>query len=301
MADLFDTVVEKFGSIAGKWTACAAFTSFLVYSLGYLTLRFQLTTFGLAIDLDLFDEKYLFAGCRFLVYLVASIPSILILVILLTVIGYVPYRLVPTRIKERVGQSIAVWSARPFNLSILGIVIAVLLIQLVMRKCFEFGNLLLLTDPPRGWITSVLLSSDLGLALFFSGLVAGTLLTAWIAWQSFTRRDSMPPAARSFLALLIFLVLVEFLLLPVNYGVLISSQQLARAEPAGDVELADGRRAWIVWDTKENLTYFVLGPSDRRMLLTVRRKESPVGIVAYDDIFCVLFSRDHALRRPCSR
>ncbi len=301
MADLFDTVLEKFGSIAGKWAAYAAFASFVVYSLGYLTLRFQLTTYGLAIDLDLFDEKYLFAGCRFLVYLVASIPSILILLILLILIGYVPYRLVPTRIKESIRQSVAGWCAGPYNLTVLGIVIAVLLIQFVMRKCFEFGNLLLRTDPPHSWITSVLLSSDGRLALFFSGLVASTLLTAWIAWQSFTRKDSMQPAARNLLALLMFLALVEFLLLPVNYGVLISSQQLARANPAGEAKLLDGQRAWILWDTKDNLTYFIMGPSDKRTLLTVRRKESPVGVVAYDDIFCVVFSQDHALRRPCSR
>ena len=170
MEDLLETLTEKLGSVAGKWTAYAAFASFLLYSIGYLTLRFQLTTFGLAIDLDLFDEKYLFAGCRFLVFLVSLIPSIMIVLILVAVIGYVPYRLVQTRTKGSVRQIVVGWCARPYNLPVLGIVIAVFLIQFVMRKCFEFGNVLLRTDPPGGWITSVLLSSDGKLALYFCGL-----------------------------------------------------------------------------------------------------------------------------------
>src|ERR1035438_5199406 len=88
MPDIFDKVPEKLGAIAGKWTAYAAFASFLLYALGYLTLRFQLSTFGLAVDLDLFDEKYLFAGCRFLVFLVASLPSILIILLVPAAIVY---------------------------------------------------------------------------------------------------------------------------------------------------------------------------------------------------------------------
>lgn len=54
--DVVKNLTEKFGSFAGKWTAYAAFGSFLLYLIGYLTLRFQLSTYGLATDLDLFDE-----------------------------------------------------------------------------------------------------------------------------------------------------------------------------------------------------------------------------------------------------
>jgi hypothetical protein len=83
---------------------------------------------------------------------------------------------------------------------------------------------------------------------------------------------------------------------------LISTQQLPEvAEIAGDAKLLDGQRAWIVWQNKEDLTYFIDGPSDQRILLTVLRKDSPIRIVAYDDIFCALFSSDHSLSRPCSR
>ena len=300
MADLFNSFTEKLGNVAGKWTAYAAFGSFLLYLIGYLTLRFQLSTFGVATDLELFDEKYLFAGCRFLVYLVSSIPNILILLLVVGAIGYLPYRLLPSSAKARAGRGLAEWCAKPLHLPLLGIVLAVTFIQLVMRKCFPFGNVLLQKHLPDEWITSVLLASDGKLALYFSGLAAGTLLTALIACQAMLRGDSTSPLGRFFVAVLVFLVAVEFLLLPVNYGVLISTQQLPQvAEMAGETKLLDGQRAWMVWNSKENLTYFIYGAPDHRMLLTVPRKDAPVKIVAYDDIYCVLFSADHSNSRPC--
>jgi hypothetical protein len=302
MADLFSTVTEKLGNFAVKWPAYAAFASFLTYLIGYLTLRFQLSTYGLATDLDLFDEKYLFAGCRFLVYLVSSIPNILIVLLALTAIGYLPYRLIPASVKDRIHHNVAVWCAKPVNLPILGIVLAVLFIQLVMRRCFAFGNLLLQKQLPDEWITSVLLASDGRLSLYFGGLVAVTLLNALIAWQAVVRGNATTSAARLLTAALIFLVAVEFLLLPVNYGVLISTQQLPQvAEIPAEAKSLDAQQAWLVWNSKETLTYFINGSSDRRMLLTVQRKDTPVRIVAYNDIYCVLFSADHSRSRPCPR
>jgi len=52
MADLLDRFTEKLGNFAAKWASYAAFGSFSLYSIGYLTLRFQLSTYELATDLD---------------------------------------------------------------------------------------------------------------------------------------------------------------------------------------------------------------------------------------------------------
>lgn len=302
MDDLFKSLTEKLGNFVGKWTAYGAFGSFLLYLIGYLTLRFQLSAYGVATDLDLFDEKYLFAGCRFLVYLVASVPSILIVVLLLGALCYLPYRLTPDSVKSWVARQVREWCARPLRLQLLGIVMAVIFIQLVMRKCFAFGNILLRDRLPSEWISSVLLTSDGKLALYFSGLVAGTLLTAVVGWQAVARGDSVSPVGRFLTGVLVFLVAVEFLLLPVNYGVLVSTQQLPRvADFPPDGTALVGQRAWLVWNSKDNLTYFLYGPQDHRMLVTVPRKDTPVRIAAYDDIYCVLFSADHSNSRPCPR
>jgi hypothetical protein len=302
MAELWNDFTEQLGSLAGKWTAYAAFGSFVLYLLGYLTLRFQLSTYGVATNLDIFDEKYLFAGCRFLVYLVSSVPNILIIVLVLAAVGYVPYRLVPISVKVRLRRWVSDWCAMPLRLPLLGVVLAVVLIQFVLRRCFTFGNVLLGKELPDEWITSVLLASDGKLSLYFSSLVAGMLVTTAILLYVVRRGTATTSASQFFVGVLVFLVAVEFLLLPINYGVLISTQELPRVTGlSGDEKGAEDQRYWLVWDSKDAVTYFVRDSKDQRMLVTIPRKDARVGIVAYDDIFCVLFGANHTGPRPCPR
>ncbi len=302
MADLWSDLTEKLGSLAAKWTAYAAFGSFLLYLLGYLTLRFQLSTYGVATNLDLFDEKYLFAGCRFLVYLVSSVPNILIIVLVLAALGYLPYKLVPGSIKDRMKRRAAEWCDAPIRLPLLGVILGVVLIQFVLRRCFAFGNVLLRKQLPDEWLSNLLLASDGMLSLYFSGLVAGTLLTGAILLYVLRRGTATTAVSKLLVGVLSFLFAVEFLLLPVNYGVLIATQQLPRvAELSGDEKPSPGQVDWMVWDSKEAITYFVRDPSDQRMLVTVPRKDAKIRIVAYDDIFCVLFDGNHVQSRPCPR
>ena len=301
MPELWSDFTEKLGSLAGKWTVYAAFGSFLLYLFGYLTLRFQLTTYGVATNLDLFDEKYLFAGCRFLVNLVSAVPNILILLLVLAAVGYVPYKLVPASAKDGVQRWASRWCAAPLHLPLLGIVLAVSMIQFVLRKCFAFGNLLLRKQPPDEWISSLLLTSDAKLSLYFSGLVAGALLTGAILLYVLRRGTATTAASRFWLGVLVFLFAVEFLLLPVNYGVLISTQQLPRLTELGGEATPSGQLGWLLWDSKDAVTYFVRDANDQRMIVTVPRKDAKVRIIAYDDIFCVLFGGNHVESRPCPR
>jgi hypothetical protein len=301
MPELWNDFTQKLGSLAGKWTAYAAFGSFLLYLFGYLTLRFQLTTYGVATNLDLFDEKYLFAGCRFLVNLVSAVPNILILLLVLAAIGYVPYKLTPASAKDRVKRWVAAWCAAPLHLPLLGVVLAVVFIQFVLRKSFALGNLLLRKQMPDEWISSVLLTSDGKLALYFSGLVAGTLLTGVILLYVLRCGTATTAASRFWVSILIFLFAVEFLLLPINYGVLISTQQLPRLAELSGEATPSGQLGWLLWDSKDAVTYFVRDANDQRMIVTVPRKDAKFRIVAYDEIFCVLFGGNHVESRPCPR
>jgi hypothetical protein len=178
----------------------------------------------------------------------------------------------------------------------------VALIQFVLRKCFAFGNLLLHKQLPDEWSSSVLLTSDGKLSFYFSGLVAGTLLTGAILLYVFHRGTATSVASHFWMGMLVFLFAVEFLFLPVNYGVLISTQQLPRvAELSVDEKPVQGRRAWLVWDSKDAVTYFVRDGQDQRMIVTVPRKDAKMRIIAYDDIFCVLFGGNQVESRPCPR
>ena len=59
---------------------------------------------------------------------------------------------------------------------LLGVVLAVAMVQLVMRRSYAFGNLLLRRDLPADWIDSVLLASDGMLALYFGANDMGSLM-----------------------------------------------------------------------------------------------------------------------------
>jgi hypothetical protein len=292
MPEETESLVGALGSLAVKWSGYSAFATFLLYLFGYLALRFQLSAYGVATGLDAFDEKYMFAGSRFVVFLVSTVPSVLLIVLVLLGIGYLPYKLIPSSIKERLKRWNAAWLAKPHRLPLLGTLLALALIQFVLRQCFVFGNLLLASELPRyEWITAILLTGNAYRTLYFTGLVAGTMITAALLLLSTRQGVTLTFFSKIFTGLLFFLVAVEILLLPVNYGILIASQLLPRVSEVGTGEkLPQGQQSWLVWDSKEDLTYLVRDPVDgKRSMVTIPRKETAIRIVAYDRIYRILF------------
>lgn len=291
MAEFWDRAGEMLSGLAAKWTGYAAIGSFLLYVFGYLVLRFQLSVYGVATSIDAFDEKYLFAGCRFLVYLVSTIPNVLILALILLLIGYLPYRAIPAAFRSRAAARMVEWTADPIRMALAGIVFAVLFIQFVLRMCFAFvDNILLAKSLPDLWITRVLLAGEGRQALYFSGLVTGALITGATLLFLQRREEAHTGLGRALVWLLGFLFAVEILFLPVNYGVLISSQSLPRvAEISADTAPSDGSMSWLVWDGKDARTYLVRDSEDHRMLVTLPAKDGRIRIMGYDNILCVLF------------
>lgn len=291
MPGLWEQLTEKLGGITAKWASFAAFGSFTIYLLGYLALRFQLSTYGVATDLYVWDERYLFAGSRFLVYLVSFIPSVFLIVFVLAALVYVPYKLLPALLKNRANQRLKAWVSRPAALPLSGVLLAVALIQFVMRKCFVFGNLLFREQlPGHEWINAILLSDNLSRSFYFTGLVGGTLATGVVLFL--IPHTSYPTTlfSKVLVTLLSFLFSVEFLLLPVNYGILIASQELPRvSDLAAGEKLASGDEAWLVWESKEATVFFVRSAHDKRSMITTPKKDGKITIVGYDRIFCVLF------------
>lgn len=300
MADPKNEWLERASSFAGKWTSFAAFGTFLLYLFGYLALRFQLSAYGVATGLDVWDERYLFAGSRYLVYFVSSVPNVLLIVAVLAAIAWLPYRLLHAAARQRIRERAQAWAARPAGPLLLGVLLAIAMIQFALRRCFAFGNLLFATSLPKDeWITKVLLTDDANRSVYFTGLVAGTLLTGCLlrlgageGWGSTGRR-------RLFVGVLVFLLCAEFLFLPINYGILIASQRLPRVlELSGEDRLSAGEQAWLVSETKDSAVYFVRGQNDERTLVTIPKKEFKAKIVSYDAIFQVLFGSEP---RPVAR
>lgn len=298
MATPFDAIGGKLKAVATGWSAYTAFLTFLLYVLGYLTLRFHLTALGVGTDLTVLDERYLFAGARFVVYLVSAVPIVLLLVLIVLGVAYVPLRLLPASLRTAISSRLMQIGAQPVRLTLAGVIVSVLMIQLVMRQCFTYSNLLLSPSlpPDPAWLAALMRNDGL-MSLFYSALVAGAAIPAAIVFGL----QGNPDDRRSLWllrALLMFLVAVQVLLLPVNYGVLIVDKWLARVSLVGADPVKEGQQAWLVWEGKEGVTYFVRNSEgNTRLLLTVPRVDAKrTEIIGYDRIVPTLVS-DRERRR----
>lgn len=295
MADASNDFVQRLVSIAGKWTSYAGFGTFLLYLFGYLTLRFQLNTYGVATNLDLFDEKYLFAGCRFLVYIGMVLPNLLFLAAIVALLLAILFRLMPSQTRQRAWAAVQNWLGRPYRPQLVGCVVALIMIQFLLRQCLYLSNLLLAPCLPPDWISSVFLASDTAQAVYFAGLVAGIAVTAALLAYALRNSDNTA-GTRALTTVFVVLFAIECLLLPINYGMLVGSRSLPRVAQANTAyKLSDGDTAWLVWENKDVLTYFVRGSNDARRIITVPRKDNEITIVGNDPVFQTIF----AGKPPC--
>ena len=179
MMDATKDLLEKAKSVPGSWGSYAAFGSFLLYLTGYLTLRFHLMAFGIFTDLAILDERYLFAGARFLVYFLGSF-SILVMICLpfVPLVGWLRRREKLRSFRERLWA----WWSLPNRLAFAGVVLSVVLIQGVMRQCLFFTNLLLRKNFPSR--NGCILSCSIPPALASHSTLPGSLLALASSQQS---------------------------------------------------------------------------------------------------------------------
>jgi hypothetical protein len=286
LSDLLQELGERGRGLAGVWTSYSVLGSVVLYLCGYLALRFHLTMIGVGTDLAVLDERYFFTGARFLVYLVAAVPSAILLGFPLLVIGWALRRLLP----QSIGSAVYIWLTQPNRMVALGILLAVVMIQFVMRQCFVFNDLLLEHELPANpaWLVS-LLRDDQFMPLYFSGLVAACAVPITIL-VVVGKTDTLRPwrLARGLLALL---AAVQILLLPINYGVLIVDKTMPRVNALGDTPVAAGTEAWLVWEGKDSVTFLQRSqPGDHRTLITLERDAvKRTDIVGFDRIVPTLF------------
>jgi hypothetical protein len=295
MAELAQSFVDRVKAIGGSWTAYTAVGSFVLYVLGYLALRFHLTALGIGADLAVLDERYLFTGARFLVYLAASATSAVLFGLLLLMMLYMPYRLVPAAKRKRLsGAPSTLAASHPGWLLLAGIVFSVAMIQFVMRDCFELSNLLLREKLPESRFSDWLLREDEGrIALFFAGLVAACAVPAALLLA--LRSQVLSPGIAVLRNLLFALFAIQLLLLPINYGYLVLDTTLPRVASLDGVKpLPQSSTAWLVWEGKDGVTFLVRareGDKIMKSLLTLPRSEAKrVEIRAYDRIYAALFA-----------
>jgi len=285
MPSLPGLLAEAFGSAVTKWSVVTGIWTFVLYGIGYVALRFQLTALGVGTDLVVLDERYLFEGAKFLLLVITAIPLGVLLGLPIAAVAWVVVRAVPV-----VREAAARWWSVPARPLITGIVFAVLLIQIVMRQCLAFNDLLLAADLPRRptWFRAILLAGDDTLMnLFFVVLLVGVTVTA-VCVLALGAWETARPFDRVLGVLLVVLLGIELLLLPVNYGYLSTRRAMPRIVVGTPVET--GRQAWLVWEGKDGVTYLALDPKGGRRLVTVPKGEfKTMEMVAYDPVLRTLY------------
>jgi hypothetical protein len=300
---LAEEAIRRLQTVGLQWATYSVVGSFMLYVLGYLTIRFHLTVLGVGTDLAVVDERYLFGGAKFLVYLVSAVVTLLLLMLVPAGLGYATYRLV-SRLRgpgsansESSANRSRDWCIHPTRLLIAGIILSIVAIQLLMKQCFFFGNLLVARNlpPQAAWLSDLMArEDDVAITLFFAGLVASVMITGSLLILA--GRSAGGAGARALFWLLAFLVAVQLLLLPVNYGALIADKTLPRvASLDGESPLRPGDDAWLVWEGESGITYLLrrgLGEARTRSLVTLRRSEvKRTEIVGYNKILWEVFGR----------
>jgi hypothetical protein len=285
MPSLPGLLAEAFGSAVTKWSVLSGIWTCVLYGIGDIALRFQLTALGVGTDLAVLDERYLFEGAKFLLQVITAFPLGLLLGLPIAALAWVVVRAVPA-----VRGAAARWWSVPARPLIAGIVFAILLIQIVMKQCLGFNDLLLAADLPRQppWFRAILLAGDDTLMnLFFVVLLVGVAVTA-VCVLALGAWETARPFDRVLGVLLVVLLGIELLLLPVNYGYLSTRRAMPRIVIGAPAET--GRQAWLVWEGKDGVTYLTLDPKDGRRLVTGPKGDfKTMTMVAYDPVLWTLY------------
>jgi hypothetical protein len=282
MNALLGALGDRLKGIPATFATWSTVAAFVLYLLGYLSLRFHLTTLGVGTDLTVLDERYLFSGAKFLVYLASAVPLVVMLgALLLGPPWWLLARIAPSAV-ERLQSMVRTGHAAA---TIAGIAASVLFTQTVMKQCFLVSNVLL-GPPPSAeapW-PARLLANDALMPLFFSALVAGVAFPLAILLLKDGAGVSGPPRP-ALRGLLWVLVAIQLLLLPVNFGTLILDKTVPQVAALGAERVPEGGTAWLVWEGKEGMTYFVRRPGNVRSLLTLPRQDiKRMEITAYDKL-----------------
>lgn len=284
-------VESRLKGLAAAWALVLGVGTFSLHAMGYLALRFRLRALGIEADLGVLNERFLFEGAHCLLYVLTSLPLLLLLTLpLFVLLGLA--RLVPgwrARV-ERVGNTLG--NLPPRWLAISGLAWGTLAVQLVMRHVFVVQNLLLgqgPIEPP--WLRAVLLDPTGFLEpLLFAGLLV-LLAPTIFAFVRLPRGSLL--VARSLLGMVL---LAQLLLLPVHFGVFGAGAPVPRVASLPGEESSS--RVWKVFSTAKAAVFLVERPgvpAVRRLLTLDVEKLERLEVMEHQPLLRILADQ----KEPC--
>jgi hypothetical protein len=298
---MWQQLLQKLNAFSMGWGNYFALGTFLLYVFGYLSLRFHLSMLGIATDYNFISEHYLFAGARFLVFLVVSTIPVMILIVLIIMgcggvlfglVSRLPHRWTPSvknhcvnfekRFQER-------WN-RPLPLALGGILWATLVIQIFMCKVFLLSSLPLATVLPNDPILSYILIDQERIWFYMLGISAATFMT--IAIFFLLNKHSLQTLPEKFFRdLLGFLALIQFVMLPINHGILVADKLIPYVTETGSNLLQENEEAWFLWEGNNYTTFLINHKKTyHRRLVSVPRKDIvKLTVTHYDNLFQIVY------------
>jgi len=262
-------------------SAYGGFGTLLLYLFVYQAIRFHITALGIVTDLGVLDERYLFAGARFFVFLGFCLP-------LLALIG-LPAALLTKFIFDRRPHR---WKVmfRPTALLWFSLIFALAMIQTWMNACLSLSDLPLAARLPEPrWLAEILRKHDtIDVTIFFLALL---LCGGAVSWPVIAV-SRLPLHSRGLKALFgtsALMAALTVLLIPVNFGMVVMPYNMERTAAIGKVPLAAGQQAWLLWEGKEWMTYFVKSAGGVSIVVVPVKEIDRIEVKGSDSLFDVLY------------
>ena len=239
------------------FAAAIAAGAFALQASGYLSLRFQIRALGIEPELSVFNEEVLFEGAYLLVFLLINVPLVLIL------LGLVALPVLGLRQIGSVRRVLGRWSVSlresPRALTILACAWGIGSVQFVLREIMRFNELIFFGVPCEpDWLRGLTLIQDdavLSLHLFFALLMLFPLPMIWVVGKLWDAKGWRGAAA-----VVAALALVQTLLIPIHFGVLLRASEMPRLAglPEGeDPDATPGDKIWEIYRTADVIHYLV--------------------------------------------
>jgi hypothetical protein len=276
-------------SLAARLKDFSAYTavgSFLLYLFGYLALRFHITALGVVTDLNVFDERYLFAGAKFFVMLGFCLPFLALIGVPAALLVRFLSRRLPPHARKRVSDTLR----RPAILLWFSLLLALLVIQIRMNACLSLANLPFATRPPEpAWLGELLRTHDtIDLTAFFAELL---LYAAVVCWPVIAASRLPLPSGglKTLFAAASVLAVLTVLLVPVNFGLVVMPYQMARTVGTGKTPLAPGQQAWLLWEGKEWMNFLTRSAAGVSVVAIPVKEIDRIEVKGSDSLFDVLY------------
>jgi hypothetical protein len=287
--------LAAFGGVIGTLTA-------VLYGAGFLATRAHLNMLGVWTGVPIVNEEYLYQGGLFFLNSIFSLASVIPFAVVLAgglyglkvLLSWVLRGLSKLAMRiRRIGRltvreaRITSWRTErlkllPMNVSGTTLGLTCLTMVLVFGVPIFYGKSLSIQNllfQPQGasesvpwlakWLQQHILEGRQGsLSYYYGLLVAGILMTGFLLW--YVQRDIADVTHRILRLVLGTILIVQILLLPLNYGVLVQSVIYPRV--LIDTQEVSRTPVWLLFETSEEVIVYDIRCA-KKGISTIKKKD----------------------------